>query len=80
MLIIIAREFINDPENDIMAIKTKLSDLSLIHISTCDNVHDTVMEYITDAVHDDLFPVGRLDIDTEGPVSYTHLDVYKRQV
>ena len=34
--------------------------------ATKDNVHETVMDYITDAVHDDLFTVGRLDIDTEG--------------
>ncbi len=34
--------------------------------ATCDNVHDTVMDYITDAVHDDLFPVGRLDMTRRG--------------
>ena len=62
------------------------------------------MGLIREALRKDLFPVGRLDIDTEGlllitndgdlahnllspkkhvdkvyPVSYTHLDVYKRQ-
>ena len=30
------------------------------------------MDYITDTVHDDLFPVGRLDIDTEGLLIITN--------
>lgn len=40
--------------------------------ATEDNLHRTVMDYITDAVHDDLFPVGRLDIDTEGMLLITN--------
>lgn len=45
--------------------------------ATCDNVHDTVMDYITDAVHDDLFPVGRLDIDTEGLLLITMMEHFR---
>ena len=40
--------------------------------ATEDNFHKTVMDYITDTVHDDLFPVGRLDIDTEGLLIITN--------
>ena len=39
--------------------------------ATEDNLHRTVMDYLTDTARHDLFPVGRLDIDTA--VSYTHL-------
>ena len=73
--------------------------------ATEDRKYPTVVGLIREALRKDLFPVGRLDIDTEGlllitndgelahnllspkkhvdkvyPVSYTHLDVYKRQV
>ena len=34
--------------------------------ATEDQLHKTVMDYLTDTVRSDLFPVGRLDIDTEG--------------
>ena len=39
---------------------------------------DTVMDLLKD-IKTRIVPVGRLDMYTSGAVSYTHLDVYKRQ-
>lgn len=40
--------------------------------ATKDNLHQTVLDLIDDEVHTDLFPVGRLDIDTEGLLIITN--------
>ena len=40
--------------------------------ATQDNMHRTVMDYLSDTARGDLLPVGRLDLDTEGLLLITN--------
>ncbi len=72
-----------DFENDIIKVNNKivqyeeyvyyvLNKPQGVVSATRDNLHKTVVDLIENETHDDIFPVGRLDIDTEGLLIITN--------